>query len=90
MSPQGWESVRKWAVLKEEQKGERPFSWCDSHAHLYHTFLATLWPVCLWSVFVFPCLCRSDHHTFISVSVRLWKQQTPVYEVSFLMTWRRR
>ena len=30
----------------------------------------------------FSRLCLSDHGTFMSVSGRLWEQQTPVYEVS--------
>ena len=29
-------------------------------------------------------ICPADKHTLISVSVRLWGQQTPVYKVSLL------
>ncbi len=84
MSPQRRECVRECADLEGKQKGERPFSSCDSLSHIYRNFLAPFWPVCHWSVFVFPMICSTDKHTLLSVSVRLWGQQTPVYKVSLL------
>ena len=69
LSPQGRGSVRKWAVFEWKQQGERPFSSCDSLALLYYTFLAPLWPVCLWLRLSFPCFCQSDRTLW---SVSLW------------------
>ena len=72
-SPQGKESEEKRAALEEEQREERPFSWCDSHAHVYPTFLAPLWSVCLWLFLSFPCLCLTDLSLSSVSSVRLWE-----------------
>ena len=89
-APGGEEVWGMCAVLGEEPKEERPFSWCDSLAHFYPTFLAPLWLVCLWLFLFFPCSCLSDLTLSSVSSVWLWEQHTPVKEVSLLTTWGRR
>ena len=69
----GRELKGECAALEGELKGERPFSWCDSHAHVYPTFLAPLWSVCLWLFLSFPCLCPTDLSLSSVSSVRLWE-----------------
>ena len=66
-------SVRKCAVFAGKQKGERPLSWCDSHALFCHTFLASLCLACLsLTVFVFSPAFVNQTSLFVSVSARLW------------------